>query len=66
MVQGVDHHLKSSFKVILMTLTIGKLAKEVGVNIQTIRYYERRKLLNPTDRKPSGYRVYESEALKRL
>ena len=47
-------------------MTIGKLAKEVGVNIETVRYYERRRLLTPTDRRPSGYRVYDGEALKRL
>ncbi len=47
-------------------MTIGKLAKEVGVNIETVRYYERRRLLTPTDRKPSGYRLYDGEALKRL
>jgi MerR family mercuric resistance operon transcriptional regulator/MerR family gold-responsive transcriptional activator of gol and ges genes len=47
-------------------VTIGQLAKEVGVNIQTVRYYERRKLLSPTARKPSGYRLYGDDALKRL
>ena len=47
-------------------ITIGKVAKEVGVNIQTVRYYERRRLLTPADRKPSGYRLYGDEALKRL
>lgn len=47
-------------------LTVGQLAKSVGVNVQTIRYYERRRLLIPTARKPSGYRLYGDEALKRL
>lgn len=47
-------------------LTIGRLAKQVGVNIQTVRYYERRKLLPPTSRMPSGYRLYSDEALRRL
>lgn len=46
--------------------TIGKLAKEAGVNLQTIRYYERQKLLLPVGRKESGYRVYDTAALKRL
>ncbi len=49
-----------------MMFTIGQLAKEVGVNIETLRYYERLKLLTPTARKPSGYRLYDGEALKRL
>lgn len=47
-------------------LTIGKLAKAVGVNIQTVRYYERRDLLAPTERKPSGYRLYRDDAVRRL
>ena len=47
-------------------LTIGKLAKAAGVNVQTVRYYERRKLLPPTMRTSSGYRLYGDEALKRL
>ena len=47
-------------------LTIGQLAKSVGVNVQTVRYYERRRLLTPSDRKPSGYRLYGDEAFRRL
>lgn len=47
-------------------LTIGKLAKAVGVNIQTVRYYERRRLLSPMARRPSGYRLYGENALRRL
>lgn len=37
---------------------IGQLAKAVGVNIQTVRYYERLRLLGPSARRPSGYRIY--------
>ncbi len=47
-------------------LTIGQLAKTAGVNVQTVRYYERRNLLQPTGRKASGYRVYGDDVLKRL
>lgn len=46
--------------------TIGELGRRAGVNLQTIRYYERRKLLFPVDRKASGYRLYDEGALKRL
>ena len=49
-----------------MTFTIGQLAKKVGVNIQTVRYYERRRLLTPTGRKPSGYRLYGDDLVRRL
>ncbi|OQW58847.1 MAG: hypothetical protein BVN28_11320 [Nitrospira sp. ST-bin4] len=47
-------------------LTIGQLAKMASVNVQTIRYYERRNLLQPSDRKVSGYRVYGDDALRQL
>jgi MerR family mercuric resistance operon transcriptional regulator/MerR family gold-responsive transcriptional activator of gol and ges genes len=47
-------------------LKIGQLAKQVGVNIETIRYYERRNLLGPTSRLPSGYRLYNRESQRRL
>ncbi|HEV8540031.1 MAG TPA: heavy metal-responsive transcriptional regulator [Nitrospiraceae bacterium] len=47
-------------------LTIGQLAKAGGVNIQTVRFYERLHLLAPTARTPSGYRVYGEEAVQRL
>ena len=49
-----------------LELTIGQLAKMASVNAQTVRYYERRNLLQPTDRKASGYRVYSDDALRRL
>lgn len=47
-------------------LTIGKVARQAGVNIQTVRYYERRGLLRPDDYRESGYRLYGGEAVKRL
>jgi MerR family mercuric resistance operon transcriptional regulator/MerR family gold-responsive transcriptional activator of gol and ges genes len=47
-------------------LTIGRVAGAVGVNIQTIRYYERLNLLQPTERRPSGYRIYGDEEVRRL
>lgn len=47
-------------------LTIGRVAKAVGVNVQTIRYYERLNLLSPTARRPSGYRLYGDEEVRRL
>jgi MerR family mercuric resistance operon transcriptional regulator/MerR family gold-responsive transcriptional activator of gol and ges genes len=46
--------------------TIGQLAKAVDVNIQTVRYYERLKLLSPSARRPSGYRLYGQEEERRL
>ncbi len=48
-------------------MTIGELAKKVGVNVQTVRYYERERLLPDAHRWPdSGYRDFDDEALLRL
>lgn len=45
-------------------LTIGKLAREAGVSVETIRYYQRRGLLiQPSKPEIGGYRTYgESDA----
>lgn len=45
---------------------IGAVARAAGVNVQTVRYYERRGLLPAAPRTPSGYRLYSPEALARL
>ncbi|HEX3157928.1 MAG TPA: heavy metal-responsive transcriptional regulator [Gemmatimonadaceae bacterium] len=47
-------------------MTIGELARRAGVNVQTVRYYERRGLLEEPQRRDSGYREYEPDALDRL
>lgn len=49
-----------------MALTIGQVAAAADVNIQTIRYYERRGLFAPPRRSPSGYRQYAADAVSRL
>jgi DNA-binding transcriptional MerR regulator len=47
-------------------MTIGALAHAAGVNIETVRYYERRGLLAQPARSGAGYRQYDDEALWRL
>lgn len=47
-------------------MTVGQLADKAGVNIETVRYYERRGLLPKPARTDSGYRQYEPDAVKRL
>lgn len=48
-------------------MTIGELANKAGVNVQTIRYYEREGVLPVPHRWPdSGYRDYDEEALAQL
>src|SRR5690348_10400105 len=49
-----------------MALTIGQVATAADVNIQTIRYYERRGLFPTPRRTPSGYRQYADDAVARL
>jgi DNA-binding transcriptional MerR regulator len=48
------------------SLTIGQLADEAGVHIETVRYYERRGLLRDPPRSAAGYRQYSAEDLWRL
>ena len=47
-------------------LTIGRLAKQARVNRETVRYYERRRLLQRPSRSAAGYRVFSDDAVKRL
>lgn len=47
-------------------LTIGRLAKQVGVNLETVRFYERRGLLPRPPRSAAGYRLFPGEAARRL
>jgi DNA-binding transcriptional MerR regulator len=58
---GTASNLKS-----VETLTIGQLAGEAGVNIETVRYYERRGLLRDPPRTEAGYRQYSTTDLWRL
>ncbi len=49
-----------------MALTIGQVAAQADVNVQTVRYYERRGLLAIPERTPAGYRQYPAEAVLRI
>ncbi|PZF81288.1 MerR family transcriptional regulator [Jiangella anatolica] len=46
-----------------MTLRSGELAAAAGVNLQTLRYYERRGLLAAPERTLGGHRVYDDDTL---
>lgn len=48
------------------TMTIGKLAQSAGVGVETVRFYERKGLLDEPSRGESGYRQYPSGSLTRL
>jgi len=47
-------------------LTIGRLAARTGVNIETIRYYERIGMVPAPPRSPGGQRRYQESHLRRL
>jgi MerR family mercuric resistance operon transcriptional regulator len=47
-------------------LTIGRLAQLGGVNLETVRYYEREELLPKPPRTASGYRIFPRDAARRL
>jgi Hg(II)-responsive transcriptional regulator len=47
-------------------LTVGELAKKANVNVETIRYYERRRIMPRPMRTRAGYRIYPDDAVQRL
>lgn len=49
-----------------MTRTISRLAKELGINIETIRFYERKGLIQQPLKPTTGYRHYPNETVNRI
>jgi MerR family mercuric resistance operon transcriptional regulator len=47
-------------------LTIGQLARAAGVNVETVRFYQRRGLLSEPDRPTRGIRRYSDEDTERI
>jgi len=47
-------------------LKIGEVARRAGVSVDTVRYYERRGILPPAVRLPSGYRTYAPSSADRI
>lgn len=47
-------------------MQIGELARKADVAVDTVRYYERRGLIAPPNRRPSGYRDYGTADVERL
>ena len=50
----------------MKTMTIGQVAKRAGVKIETIRYYERQRMIPPPLRSESGYRQYPEDTVARV
>jgi len=47
-------------------LKTGELAKQAGVNVETLRFYEREGLLPEPPRRASGYREYPPDSVQRI
>ncbi|OGB26686.1 MAG: heavy metal-responsive transcriptional regulator [Burkholderiales bacterium RIFCSPLOWO2_02_FULL_57_36] len=47
-------------------LTIGKIAADVGISTNALRFYEREGLIHPVSKSDSGYRLYDDAAAVRL
>ncbi len=48
------------------TMTIGRVAKAAGVNVETIRYYQRRGLIGEPRKPPGGHRRYPVAVLRQI
>ena len=49
-----------------MSLRVGEVARAVGVNRETLRYYERRGLIGEPERTPGGHRLYPDTTVTTL
>ena len=47
-------------------MRVGEVAERAGVNVETLRYYERRGLLPPPEREASGHRSYDEDTVRLL
>lgn len=49
-----------------MLYSIGDLARRTGLTVKTIRFYSDQGIVQPADRSPAGYRLYDIDAVARL
>ena len=47
-------------------MTVSEVSRRTGVSVRALQYYDKIGLLSPATRTPSGYRLYDDEALERL
>ena len=52
--------------VVVMTYTVGEVARATGVTVRTLHHYDEIGVLNPSNRSASGYRIYGEGDLERL
>ena len=48
------------------TYRIGEIAQQLGVSVETLRYYEKRRLLKAPPRTEGGFRLYSEDAVQRV
>jgi MerR family mercuric resistance operon transcriptional regulator len=48
------------------TYRIGEIAQQLGVSVETLRYYEKRRLLKAPPRTEGGFRLYSDDAVQRV
>jgi Hg(II)-responsive transcriptional regulator len=48
------------------TMTVGELASQAGVNLETVRFYERQRVMPEPERTSGGHRIYTEDDLERL
>ncbi len=47
-------------------LTIGKVARQTGIGVETVRFYEKRGLIEDPPRTEAGYRQYPEDTVSRI
>lgn len=50
----------------MSVLSIGQVARQTGVSVETVRFYEKQRLLEPPQRTAAGYRQYPPETVRRV
>ncbi|MBI1367131.1 MAG: MerR family transcriptional regulator [Planctomycetes bacterium] len=50
----------------MSSMTIGQAAREAGVGVETIRYYQRQGLIDQPARRGTGFRHYDRQTVRRL
>jgi MerR family mercuric resistance operon transcriptional regulator len=51
---------------VMTLLNIGQVAKQTGVTVETVRFYEKKNLIAAPQRSDAGYRQYPPETVKRV
>ncbi|MPZ91259.1 MAG: MerR family DNA-binding protein [Actinobacteria bacterium] len=49
-----------------MNMTVSQLASRTGISPDTVRFYERERLLPPPARSPAGYRLFDEGSIERV